>query len=99
LVVDIGGGSTEFIIGTGFEPQLTESLYMGCLSFSLKYFPGRQVDKPRMKAPSSPRARSSPACLHAVSRSRLGTRPSASSGTARSMEKHPAPRTNMRPRA
>src|SRR3954463_2973348 len=38
LVVDIGGGSTEFIIGTGVEPQLTESLYMGCLSYS-KYFP------------------------------------------------------------
>src|SRR5881392_387111 len=38
LVVDVGGGSTEFIIGTALEPQLTESLYMGCLSFSLKYF-------------------------------------------------------------
>src|ERR1051325_7745437 len=31
LVVDVGGGSTEFIVGTGFEPQLTESLYMGCV--------------------------------------------------------------------
>ena len=50
LVVDIGGGSTEFVIGTGFEPQLTESLYMGCLSYSLKYFPEGKVDKPRMKA-------------------------------------------------
>src|SRR5882724_12549225 len=40
LVIDVGGGSSEFIIGTGFEPQLTESLYMGCVSFSLKYFPG-----------------------------------------------------------
>jgi exopolyphosphatase/guanosine-5'-triphosphate,3'-diphosphate pyrophosphatase len=50
LVVDIGGGSTEFIIGTGLEPQLTESLYMGCVSFSLKYFPEGKVDKPRMKA-------------------------------------------------
>ncbi|MCD6042344.1 MAG: ppx, partial [Burkholderiales bacterium] len=31
LVMDIGGGSTEFIIGTGLEPVLTESLYMGCV--------------------------------------------------------------------
>src|SRR5262249_32921721 len=31
LVVDIGGGSTEFIIGRGLEPLLTESLYMGCV--------------------------------------------------------------------
>ncbi len=50
LVVDIGGGSTELIIGVGLEPQLTESLYMGCVSFSLKYFPDGIVDKPRMKA-------------------------------------------------
>jgi exopolyphosphatase/guanosine-5'-triphosphate,3'-diphosphate pyrophosphatase len=50
LVVDIGGGSTEFIIGTGLEPQLTESLYMGCVSFSLKYFPDEKIDKGRMKA-------------------------------------------------
>jgi exopolyphosphatase/guanosine-5'-triphosphate,3'-diphosphate pyrophosphatase len=50
LVVDIGGGSTEFIIGTGLEPLLTESLYMGCVSYSLKYFPDGQIDKPRMKA-------------------------------------------------
>jgi len=50
LVVDIGGGSTEFIIGTGLEPQLTESLYMGCVSFSLRFFPDGRIDKPRMKA-------------------------------------------------
>src|SRR5216110_1554733 len=50
LVVDVGGGSTEFIIGTGFEPQLTESLYMGCLSYSLKYFPEGKIEKSRMKA-------------------------------------------------
>jgi exopolyphosphatase / guanosine-5'-triphosphate,3'-diphosphate pyrophosphatase len=50
LVVDIGGGSTELIVGTGFEPQLTESLYMGCLSYSLKYFPDGKIDKGRMKA-------------------------------------------------
>ena len=36
LVVDVGGGSTEFIIGAGFDALLTESLYMGCVSYSLK---------------------------------------------------------------
>ena len=49
LVVDIGGGSTEFIIGQGLEPLLTESLYMGCVSFSLGYFPEGKVEKSRMK--------------------------------------------------
>jgi exopolyphosphatase/guanosine-5'-triphosphate,3'-diphosphate pyrophosphatase len=49
LVVDIGGGSTEFIIGKGLEPLLTESLYMGCVSYSLAYFPEGRVDKARMK--------------------------------------------------
>jgi exopolyphosphatase/guanosine-5'-triphosphate,3'-diphosphate pyrophosphatase len=49
LVVDIGGGSTEFIIGKGLEPLLTESLYMGCVSYSLAYFPDGKVEKSRMK--------------------------------------------------
>ena len=49
LVVDIGGGSTEFIIGHGLDPILTESLYMGCVSYSLAYFPDGKVDKSRMK--------------------------------------------------
>jgi exopolyphosphatase/guanosine-5'-triphosphate,3'-diphosphate pyrophosphatase len=50
LVVDIGGGSTEFIIGTGFEPQLTESLYMGCVSWSLRYFPDGKIDKSALRS-------------------------------------------------
>ena len=37
LVVDIGGGSTELVIG-GQEPHTLESLYMGCVSFSQRYF-------------------------------------------------------------
>ncbi len=49
LVVDIGGGSTEFIIGDGAEPRLLESLYMGCVSYSLQFFPGGVVDKPSLK--------------------------------------------------
>lgn len=38
MVMDIGGGSTEFIIGQGFEPQEMESLYMGCVSYSMRFF-------------------------------------------------------------
>ncbi|MBU6459964.1 MAG: Ppx/GppA family phosphatase [Proteobacteria bacterium] len=39
LVIDIGGGSTEFIIGNGTRPHLMESLYMGCVSYSMRFFP------------------------------------------------------------
>lgn len=39
LVVDIGGGSTEFVIGERFEPKALESLHMGCVSFTQRYFP------------------------------------------------------------
>jgi exopolyphosphatase/guanosine-5'-triphosphate,3'-diphosphate pyrophosphatase len=45
LVVDIGGGSTEFIIGQNVNPIRLESLYMGCVSFSLRFFPDGRVDK------------------------------------------------------
>ncbi len=49
LVVDIGGGSTEIIIGAGHTPQKLESLFMGCVSYSLKFFPGGKVSKSAMK--------------------------------------------------
>lgn len=49
FVVDIGGGSTEFVIGSNFQPRLLESLYMGCVSFTLRYFPGGVVSKKGMK--------------------------------------------------
>ncbi|MGB5733683.1 MAG: Ppx/GppA phosphatase family protein [Thiohalocapsa sp.] len=38
LVIDIGGGSTEVIVGQGFTPLLRESLHMGCVSMSGRYF-------------------------------------------------------------
>ncbi|MGQ9660325.1 MAG: exopolyphosphatase [Thermochromatium sp.] len=38
LVIDIGGGSTEMIVGRAFSPHLRESLYMGCVSMSRRYF-------------------------------------------------------------
>ncbi len=49
LVVDIGGGSTEFIIGAGNQPHRLESLYMGCVSYSLRYFPDGRISKSNMK--------------------------------------------------
>jgi exopolyphosphatase/guanosine-5'-triphosphate,3'-diphosphate pyrophosphatase len=51
LVVDIGGGSTEIIVGQGFSPRLRESLHMGCVSLSRKYFAdGRITSKTMQKA-------------------------------------------------
>lgn len=45
LVIDIGGGSTEFIIGQGFDPLLTESLQMGCVAFTQLFFADGQITK------------------------------------------------------
>ena len=45
LVIDIGGGSTEFIIGQGFEPLLTESMQMGCVAYTQKFFADGQITK------------------------------------------------------
>jgi len=49
LVVDIGGGSTEFIIGKRHRPHLMESLYMGCVSYTLRFFPEGKVDRKRLR--------------------------------------------------
>lgn len=38
LVVDIGGGSTELIVGEKFEPKRTESLHMGCIGYTNRFF-------------------------------------------------------------
>jgi len=50
LVVDIGGGSTEFIIGTGLKPHERESLHMGCVNFSQRFFASGVIDKAALKA-------------------------------------------------
>ena len=39
LVIDIGGGSTEFIIGKKFEPKKLESLNFGSVSATKRFFP------------------------------------------------------------
>ena len=50
LVVDIGGGSTECIIGGGYEAQERESLRMGCVVFSNRFFPKGVIDRSAMRA-------------------------------------------------
>lgn len=45
LVVDIGGGSTEVIIGKNFKPMEMESLAMGCIAFNLRFFPKQKCDE------------------------------------------------------
>jgi exopolyphosphatase/guanosine-5'-triphosphate,3'-diphosphate pyrophosphatase len=49
LVVDIGGGSTEFIIGNGLKPHERESLHMGCVNFSQRFFAKGVIDKAALK--------------------------------------------------
>lgn len=49
LIVDIGGGSTEFIIGEAFEPKALESLRMGCVTFSRRFFPDGELNEKRMR--------------------------------------------------
>jgi len=49
LVVDIGGGSTELIIGEGLAAKRLESLYMGCVSFSTGYFGDGDITEKRMR--------------------------------------------------
>lgn len=45
LVMDIGGGSTEYIIGTGETPRQKESLHMGCVTVSNRFFKDGVISK------------------------------------------------------
>ena len=49
LIVDIGGGSTEFVIGDGFEPVICRSLQMGCVSYTKQFFPDPKITKKQFK--------------------------------------------------
>ncbi|MDI9334887.1 MAG: Ppx/GppA phosphatase family protein [Cytophagales bacterium] len=45
LVIDIGGRSTELILGQGYTPQVMESYRVGSVTWSMKYFAGGNVSK------------------------------------------------------
>ena len=49
LVIDIGGGSTEVVIGEGFEPLLLESLSVGCVGLSASYFDDGRISAKRFE--------------------------------------------------
>lgn len=84
LVVDIGGGSTEFIIGNGYTPLQLDSLYMGCVSFSLRHFPGGKVDKNRFRE-AELAARQQIQTISHTFRKRGWERAVGSSGTAKAL--------------
>nr|MBP6764454.1 exopolyphosphatase [Rubrivivax sp.] len=45
LVIDIGGRSTELILGQGRTPQVAESFGVGCVSLSLRFFEGGSITR------------------------------------------------------
>lgn len=47
LVIDIGGGSTEFAIGDGAQPLRLSSRNMGCVSYAKSHFPGGKISARR----------------------------------------------------
>jgi exopolyphosphatase/guanosine-5'-triphosphate,3'-diphosphate pyrophosphatase len=84
LVVDIGGGSTEFIIGKRHDPLLMESLYMGCVSHTLRFFPDHKIDKKRLREAQAAAAKEIELIAHDYRR--FGWKEAVgSSGTARAI--------------
>ena len=55
LVMDIGGGSTELVLGQGQEPRALESVHLGCVSMTERFFSDGRIthkafDKARIAA-------------------------------------------------
>ena len=50
LVIDIGGRSTELILGQGRTPQVAESFGVGCVGLSLRFFPGGRLTREGFRA-------------------------------------------------
>jgi exopolyphosphatase / guanosine-5'-triphosphate,3'-diphosphate pyrophosphatase len=84
LVFDIGGGSTEFIIGNGMKPLCLESLFMGCVSYSLRYFPDGHIDRKRMNEAQMAAAKEVSLIAHTYQKTGWGEA-IGSSGTAKAI--------------
>jgi exopolyphosphatase/guanosine-5'-triphosphate,3'-diphosphate pyrophosphatase len=84
LVVDIGGGSTELIIGEGLAPLDLESLQMGCVSLSERFFRDGKISAKRM-AGARLAARLELEPVQAAFRRRGWDRSAGSSGTVRAI--------------
>ena len=84
LVTDIGGGSTELIIGEGLTPLELESLQMGCVSLSERFFRDGKISAKRMAA-ARMAARLELEPVQAAFRRRGWERSAGSSGTVRAI--------------
>ena len=49
LVIDVGGGSTEIIVGDGNAPILLRSLKMGCANMAQQFFPKGKITRQAIK--------------------------------------------------
>lgn len=85
LVVDIGGGSTEFIIGQRFEPVRLESLQMGCVSYAKRFFADGLLSKRNFNA-AYDEARIEVSHIRKHFRSQNWTEAVGSSGTLKAVE-------------
>ena len=50
LVIDIGGRSTELILGQGSKPLVAESFGVGCVSLSMRFFEGGRITPAAFRA-------------------------------------------------
>lgn len=84
LVVDIGGGSTELIIGEGLTPLELESLQMGCVALSERFFRDGKIT-PKRLARARVAARLELEPVQAAFRRRGWVSAAGSSGTVRAI--------------
>ena len=81
LVIDIGGRSTELILGQGRTPLVSESFGVGCVSLSLRYFEGGRITEAGFRGAQVAAGAELEEALQPFARDRW-TRALGSSGTA-----------------